>query len=151
VTAISLAFAGSLVAQADDERKSSASHRPAGDDSEFRWSEGQLSSSLLPQANAVFAALRAQYSQETDDVEVLSIRVADLDSAAEGSDGCELRPATGSRIREVRCYNPTPGEKALNDYQFQEEIRYTRQQQDIKQMQQAELERRRAETMIYGQ
>jgi len=151
LTTISLVLAGSLSAFAEETPEAAASatdvekQRPA-----FRWSDAKAESALLRQAQAVFAVLRAQAGLENDDVTIVTVANADSDTSS-SSDNCDLMPIPGSRIRAVRCYFPSEGEKALNQYQFQEEIRQTRQQQDILRMEQAEVDRRRAEIMIYGQ
>ena len=49
----------------------------------------------------------------------------------------------GSRIREWRCYYPSEAEKALNAYQFREEIRYMDYQQK-----QLDMIRQQAEAML---
>jgi hypothetical protein len=57
-----------------------------------------------------------------------------------GTEGCIFMERPGSRIRDWRCYYPNEGEKALNQYQFKEEIRYAIQSQQIRAALAAEAE-----------
>jgi hypothetical protein len=78
------------------------------------------------------------------------VEVAALDEKPEsgvpdgnGSAGCIFMEIPGSRIKEQRCYYPSQGERALNEYQFNEEIRYS-----ILQQQQRDLLRSEAEATL---
>jgi hypothetical protein len=87
--------------------------------------------SLLTQARAVFADLRAKRGLEPEaptvgkNVQVVAMndRPGQQLRTGNGSEGCRFMEIPGSRIREWRCYYPSEGEKILNAYQFREEIR----------------------------
>lgn len=105
-------------------------------------------SSILPQARAIFAALNRRAGRPGPSVTATSpqtINVADLDSERKeipdgnGSEGCKYMPVPGSRIKEMRCYYPSEGEKQLNAYQNESDLRYARDLRNILEMQ--ELER----------
>lgn len=110
----------------------------------FRWSAlPRGESTLLPQARAVFSAMRG----ETDIEHAPAVGVDDpsaLEDRADSRGGCEVMAIPGSRIIEERCYFPTEGEEALNDYQFTQEIRRIREQAERQQLQQS-LARAQAE------
>lgn len=52
-------------------------------------------------------------------------------------DYCRSMPAPGSRIRTERCFYESPAEKTLNEYQFEEEIRFARQESARQQLEEA--------------
>lgn len=138
LSAASIALACALSAQADEITVAAADVQPAAVPRNF----GRMEGSLLSQAKSVLAAVRQRFSVQGngDDIVVVDIadRLAATDTAAPN---CERMPIPGSRIRETRCYNPTPGEAALNQYQFQEEMRQMRDQQAMRVMQQSQYER----------
>jgi hypothetical protein len=99
-------------------------------------------SSLLTQATAVFADLRAKHGVEAEpliapkNVQVVAMNDDSVRHlrTGNGSEGCKFMEIPGSRIREWRCYFPNEGEKALNEYQFREEIRMNIRQTSYEQM-----------------
>jgi hypothetical protein len=98
--------------------------------------------SLLMQARAVFADLRVKHGIPAEpptvsrNVQVVSMRDEPGQHlrTGNGSEGCKFMEIPGSRIREWRCYYPNEGEKALNAYQFREEIRQNVRQTLIQDM-----------------
>jgi hypothetical protein len=98
-------------------------------------SEPTYDGSLLTQAKAVLAALRARREVEeqvraSDDASVATVLV-DASAIAgravtAAASECRLMPMPGSRIMKERCYYPSDGERVLNDQQFREELRYMR-------------------------
>jgi hypothetical protein len=110
------------------------------------WSTLDEESSLLAQARAATNSLRALIASE-DGVEVETIDATATFAAAspaaapeEQRDGyCQHLPRPGSRIMEERCFYPTRGEAALNDYQFRAEIEQIREQQALLFMENSEF------------
>lgn len=106
------------------------------------WSEFEKDeSTLLPQLNAVIASLRAK---DVDDGELVAatveMRISADPDAESTREECRVMPSPGSRIRTERCFSESPGEKALNEYQFDEEIRFAREQAELLRME--EMNRR---------
>lgn len=137
LSAASIALACALSAQADEITVAAADIQRTAAPGEFR-----IQGSLLSQAKAVLATVRQRSESQSDRLDVLVVDVGDRVAAADATGGnCQRMPIPGSRIREMRCYNPSPGEAALNQYQFQEEMRQIRDSQAMRVMQQSQYER----------
>lgn len=144
LSAATLALIGCGVAHSDDESTSpttvqgdpvSAASR-AAPDTRVLWSDfASEQSSLLPQARAVFAALRIQAGQDDElAVSTVTVNPFNEDRVMAPNGDCRVMANPGSRIMEERCYFPSPVEQALNEYQYREEIRYMREEALRKQM-----------------
>jgi hypothetical protein len=146
-SAASIALAGGLSANADDIGAASGADDRTMASEDFSTGDGE--STLLPQAKAVFAAIRQRTapSAEGEQETVVDLGVKLAANEPDSRRDCQTMPIPGSRIREMRCYTPTAGEAALNKYQFQEEIRQLRQQDAIRVMEQAQRDRARLETV----
>lgn len=150
----SVVLAGMLCAHAQDADVGASADGPkivpevATRSAQRAGDKGQGQSSLLSQANAVFDALRKQSGLVAEpEAVVVNVDIGDpVLNAASQSGNCQLMPIPGSRIRATRCYTPSEGELALNDYQFQQEIRQIREQQAIQTMQRSSYERALLET-----
>ena len=138
VSAIILALAGAGPAHAQDGKQAAMTeHQNAAQ--QVRWRDfDNRQSTLLSQLNAVYRILRSELADELGQVAVDTVQ-ARVEDGTEGSPtgDCRFMPIPGSRIRAERCYYPSEGELALNQYQFQEEIRFIRQQQEIMAMEAA--------------
>lgn len=138
LSAISVALFGSVSALADEaddpaiERSRTAASAP-----QPLWSEFTDESSLLSQAQAASAAHNRRVAKargvslETIDATLM----ADAGTPAAENGNCKHLPLPGSRFMTERCFYETPGEAALNDYQFRREI-----QENIEQQQRNYLE-----------
>jgi hypothetical protein len=97
---------------------------------EPRWSESADSqSSLLTQLTAVVRARRAAALAEAGVAEnTVQVTAAMNDEIVTREENCRQMPAPGSRILSERCFNETDPERRLNEYQFDEELRFARQE-----------------------
>ena len=110
------------------DRSSPVDERVEASEASSPWSSSTTESSLARQAKAVFAALRERDAAEraaSDRALVTRVAVASDDQTTTDGD-CQLMERPGSRIREERCYYPSEVERALDEYQFQEEVRFNR-------------------------
>jgi hypothetical protein len=105
------------------------------------WSDVQQGqSSLLAQAEAVFAALRARDAAERGvELETVEVTLADNDTVQRGSN-CKHLAIPGSRFMTERCIYESPGERALNQYQYESEFEQIREQSDMMFLEIAEYE-----------
>jgi len=117
------------------------------------WSEsGGTESSLLPQVEAVLADLRRRGGADgaAPDPEVVRISTdAIVESPSTRNGDCRFMERPGSRIRAERCYYPSDVERALDEYQFAEEIRYNREAWSRVQMEQ-QMQRSEAINTLRG-
>lgn len=140
LTATTVALVG-LAAQAQEsggaaERETKQAENAAQALAPTLWTESAAErGSLLPQLNAVLDALRANTTAEP----VITVDAAVLAGAPSSSDdnNCNVMPNPGSRIRAERCFVTTAAEQALNKYQFDEELRFARQEADRKRLEEA--------------
>jgi len=145
MSAASVALICAFSARAQDSGASSQSAaQPSSAAIDIVWADSARGSSLLTQAQAVLAALQARAPSASPAVQAITVvdmreRLGADVAAVEST--CQRMPIPGSRIRETRCYTPSSGEAALNDYQFQEEMRQIRNQQAMRIMQQSQYER----------
>lgn len=146
VSAVSiLLVAWSAAASAQDRSELAVAKEPESE-REPGWASGieRGSSTIQAQANAVFAALRGVRSAGSEPT-ATTVEIANLDADGvgirdgNGSEGCIFMESPGSRIRRWRCYYPSEGEQALNEYQFSEEIRLNRLQQAQMEMLQQQI------------
>jgi hypothetical protein len=149
LTAATMILAASVPCLADQSKD----RNPAPNDPEAKpgWAIAAQNevSSIMAQARIVLAALRETGVVSGDPyIKPETVRVADLEGSpvgpsladGNGSEGCRFMANPGSRIHSLRCYYPSDGEKALNEYQFKDEIRYAIEQQQILEMQRQEAE-----------
>lgn len=135
VSAASIALVGTVVSAQEAGQEASASQNApplaaALSASQARWTELPAeASSLLTQLIAVVRARRAAALAEAGLPENgVQITAAMSDEIASSAENCRVMPAPGSRIHTERCFNETEAEKRLNDYQFDEELRFSRQE-----------------------
>src|SRR5690606_13182488 len=95
-------------------------------------------SSLLTQLSAVVRARREALLAEAGRSEnTVQITTAMNDAIVATKENCRQMPSPGSRIHTERCFNETESEKRLNEYQFDEELRFSRQEAARQQLEQA--------------
>ena len=147
LTTLAIGLGGATACLADDlltaghGQGAATAGRPELVFSDYRPSE----STLLPQINAVLAALMAKRAGadssganvangpngpeiELVEFDYRNSTLADARSDASAGPLCKHMAPPGSRIMRERCFYEAPGEAALNDYQFQEEIEQMREQ-----------------------
>ena len=119
---------------------------PASSTAESRWIESATGqSSLLTQLNAVVRAQSAALLAEAGRSEnTVQITTAMSDAIAASENNCRQMPSPGSRIHTERCFNETEAEKRLNQYQFDEELRFSRQEAARQQLEQGHRAAERA-------
>lgn len=126
--------APSTEARTDAPRPSATDH-----ESSPRWTDlapGQ--GSLLSQLNAVIRARSAGVRAEAALPEnIVHVTPGMSDEIVAAEENCRLMPSPGSRIFTERCFNETSAEKRLNEYQFDEELRFSRQEAARRQMEEA--------------
>lgn len=139
LSAAAIALVGVAVSAQETGRESSASQStppyaaaaaPAPSTVLPRWSESASGqSSVLTQLTAVVRARRAAVLGEAglaaNNVQIIA---AMSDAIVAREENCRRMPAPGSRIQTERCFNETEAEKRLNAYQFDEELRFARQE-----------------------
>lgn len=138
LSAASIALACALSAKADEVEVAAAAAETAAAPNGL--TEQRSESTVLSQAKAVIAAVRQRFIANGDQ-EVLVIDMGERVASSQPAANCERMEIPGSRIRETRCYNPSPGELALNQYQFQEEMRQIRDQAAMRVMQESQYDR----------
>lgn len=133
LAALPLSFSSLVAQESQDNDERSVPAAPGSEPA--NWTAyADDDTSLLTQASAVFADLRAKHGVEAEpvivaknvDLVAMNDRPGRPIREGNGSEGCKFMESPGSRIREWRCYYPNDGEKALNEYQFSEEIRINR-------------------------
>jgi hypothetical protein len=92
----------------------------------LRWRQLGDDSTLLPQAVAATASLRALIAAERGvEIETIDLTATGVAAAEpQRRDGnCKHLPLPGSRFMTERCFYETRGEEALNDYQLEQDIK----------------------------
>lgn len=94
-----------------------------------RWIDSIGQSSLLTQLTAVLRAREATMLAEARLAQnTVQITPGMSDQIVAREENCRRMPGPGSRIQTERCFTETESEKRLNQYQFDEELRFSRQE-----------------------
>jgi hypothetical protein len=143
LTAVSVALmsCGSVLA---DEPAENAPAQPAGaaNAANTLWSDfDPAESTLLKQANAVYAALRAREAVEQG-IEMDTVLVTATDAGQDNTSvgNCRHLAEPGSLFMRERCFYETRGEAALNEFQYRMEREYIRDKQARDFLESAEYE-----------
>jgi len=112
LAAVTLALGGFGVTQAEET------------DSPVLWSSFELSeSSLFVQFNAVVSAWREREAAERNiPIENIDATVADNSPGIDKAGNCKHLALPGSRFMTERCFYESPGEAALNEWQYSREM-----------------------------
>jgi hypothetical protein len=144
LSAATIALIGYGASVLADEPTDSAQTAADGvsETSEMRWSEfDPARSTLLKQANAVYAALRAREAAEQGiELDTVFVSAADAAQSPSNPGNCRHLAEAGSLIMRERCFYETRGEAALNEFQYRMETQFIRDQQDRAFLEAAEYE-----------
>lgn len=87
------------------------------------WKDAPGESSLASQAKAAAAAHRLRVAAARGvSVETIDATMADSRPPAGDNGNCRHLPMPGSRFMRDRCFYESPGEAALNEYQYRREF-----------------------------
>jgi hypothetical protein len=144
LTAISIALLGYGTSVAD-ESPENALDAPAGaqeTSSQLLWSDFDPGeSTLLMQANAVYAALRAREAAEQGiEVDTVTITTADAGQTTASAGNCRHLAEPGSLFMRERCFYETSAESAANEFQYRMEMQQNQELHDINFLESAEYE-----------
>jgi hypothetical protein len=143
LTAASIALIGFGSSLADETLDNSATPADgASAPSRVLWSEyDPAESTLLKQANAVYAALRAREAVEQGiEIDTVLVTAADAGQGNTGTGNCRHLAEPGSLFMRERCFYETRGEESLNEFQYRMEKQFIRDQQDRNFLESAEYE-----------
>jgi hypothetical protein len=112
LAAVAIALGGFGVAQAEETN------------SQVLWSSFELSeSSLFIQFNAVVSAWREREAAKSGiPIENIDATVADNRQGVANPGNCKHLALPGSRFMTERCFYESPGEAALNEWQYSREM-----------------------------
>lgn len=144
LTAISIALLGYGTSVADEPAESTAEATEGVQETEtqFLWSNYDPSeSTLLKQANAVYAALRAREAAEQGiEIDTVTITAADAGQTTASAGNCRHLAEPGSLFMRERCFYETSAESAANEFQYRMEMQQNKALHDINFLESAEYE-----------
>ena len=136
LTAATIALVGFAAAQAQESAGEVTAETE--NQQEFRWSDYPIEeSTLTAQAKTAYAILRVRDAAEYGtplEIDTVAVDLADASDRTPNSGLCRDRmPRPGSRIVvKDRCIYESPGEAALNEFQYEMERRRMQELADIR-------------------